>query len=109
MKNPNESLVYAIVGGTLPAKSEVIETLIKNGYNLVLGGEMMYTLFKAKGYEVGSHIVEEDEIDIAKSIMEMAEAKGVTILIPSDVVIVDRYCTEANPSMQYSIYVTLIT
>ncbi|KAK1577011.1 hypothetical protein Q3G72_018399 [Acer saccharum] len=90
VNNPNESVVYAIVGGTLPAKAEVIETLIKNGYNLVLGGEMMYTLFKAKGYEVGAHIVEECEIAMAKSIIEMAEAKGVTILIPSDVVIIDR-------------------
>ncbi|KAK4837247.1 hypothetical protein QYF36_003917 [Acer negundo] len=90
VNNPNKSVVYAIVGGTLPAKSEIIETLIKSGYNLVLGGEMMYTFFKAKGYEVGSHIVREYEINIAKSIIEMAEAKGVTILIPSDVVIADR-------------------
>lgn len=57
---------------------------------------MIFTFYKAKGYSVGSSLVEEDKLDLAKSLIEKAEAKGVSLLLPTDVVIADKFDANAN-------------
>ncbi|KAF2311284.1 hypothetical protein GH714_021500 [Hevea brasiliensis] len=57
---------------------------------------MMFTLYKAQGYSVGSSLVEEDKLDLATSLVEKAKAKGVSLLLPTDVVIADKFAADAN-------------
>lgn len=57
---------------------------------------MIFTFYKAQGYEVGSSLVEEDKLDLATSLMEKAKAKGVSLLLPTDVVIADKFAADAN-------------
>lgn len=59
-------------------------------------GGMIFTFFKAQGLNVGSSLVEEDKIDLAKQLTETAKSKGVEIILPTDVVIADKFDANAN-------------
>ena len=64
--------------------------------NLIIGGGLAYTFVKAKGYEIGKSLLEEDKIDLAKSFMEKAEQKNVKFYMPVDVVVADDFSDSAN-------------
>ncbi|KAK4366021.1 hypothetical protein RND71_013901 [Anisodus tanguticus] len=57
---------------------------------------MIFTFYKAQGYAVGSSLVEEDKLDLATSLMENAKTKGVSLLLPTNVVTVDKFAADAN-------------
>ena len=87
----------AIVGGAkVSTKIPVIESLIEKCDKVLIGGGMIFTFYKALGYDVGSSLVEEDMIPLAKELMKMAKEKGVMMLLPSDVVIADQFDKDAN-------------
>ncbi|PHT77520.1 Phosphoglycerate kinase, chloroplastic [Capsicum annuum] len=87
----------AIVGGSkVSSKIGVIESLLEKCDILLLGGGMIFTFYKAQGLSVGSSLVEEDKLDLATSLLEKAKAKGVSLLLPSDVVIADKFAPDAN-------------
>ena len=82
----------AILGGAkVSDKIGVIENLIDKVDTIIIGGGMAYTFFKAQGYEVGTSILEEDKIDLAKEILEKAEKENVKILLPVDVVVAKEF------------------
>merc|ERR1712151_810846 len=56
----------------------------------------VFTFLKAKGYNVGTSLVEDDFIDTAKEVMEKAESLGKEILLPSDIVIADKFAADAE-------------
>lgn len=77
----------AIMGGAkVGDKIPVIENLLKKVDSLIIGGGMSYTFFKAMGYEIGTSILDEDSIELAKELMEKAEKAGVELLLPIDTV-----------------------
>ncbi|KZV51265.1 phosphoglycerate kinase, chloroplastic-like [Dorcoceras hygrometricum] len=87
----------AIVGGSkVSSKIGVIESLLEKCDILLLGGGMIFTFYKAQGLSVGSSLVEEDKLDLATSLLEKAKAKGVNLLLPSDVVIADKFAPDAE-------------
>lgn len=87
----------AIVGGSkVSSKIGVIESLLEKCDILLLGGGMIFTFYKAQGLSVGSSLVEEDKLELATSLLEKAKAKGVSLLLPSDVVIADKFAPDAN-------------
>lgn len=57
---------------------------------------MIFTFYKAQGLSVGSSLVEEDKLDLATSLLKKAKAKGVSLLLPTDVVIADKFAPDAN-------------
>jgi len=68
----------AILGGAkVSDKIGVIENLIDKVDTLIIGGGMAYTFFKAKGYSIGTSLCEDDKVELAKSLMDKAEKKGV--------------------------------
>jgi len=86
----------AIVGGSkVSSKIGVIETLLNKADKLFLGGGMIFTFYKAQGLSVGASLVEDDKIDLAKSLIAMAEEKGVKLLLPTDVVLADKFAADA--------------
>ena len=95
--NSTEKPVTAIVGGAkVSSKIVIIERLLDRVDNLIIGGGMAYTFVKANGGQIGNSLVEDDFIDMAKSIMEQASAKGVNLVIPTDTIIADNFANDAN-------------
>ena len=87
----------AIVGGSkVSSKIGVIESLLEKCDKIVLGGGMVFTFYKARGMNVGSSLVEEDKLDLAKELEAKAKAKGVQFILPTDVVIADKFAPDAN-------------
>jgi phosphoglycerate kinase len=87
----------AIVGGAkVSDKILIIENLINTADNIIIGGGMAYTFFKAKGGSIGNSLVEDDKLDLANEIMTKAIAKGVKILLPEDSIVADNFSNDAN-------------
>ena len=87
MKNPERPFVAILGGAKVSDKIGVIENLLDKVDTLLIGGGMAYTFFKAKGYDIGNSLLEEDKIDLAKELMNKAENKGVKLLLPVDTVV----------------------
>ena len=63
---------------------------------LLIGGGMANTFLKAEGYEIGDSLFEESKVDVARDLITKAQQRGITFLLPTDVVIADRFATDAN-------------
>lgn len=96
ISNPKRPFAAIVGGAKVSSKIGVIESLLEKVNLLFLGGGMIFTFYKAQGYSVGSSLVEEDKLDLAKSLIEKAKAKGVALLLPTDVVIADKFAADAN-------------
>ncbi len=87
----------AIMGGSkVSSKIEIIKTLLNKVDNLILAGGMTYTFAKAYGGEIGSSIVENDKLDLAKEIVELAKAKGVNLVLATDAKTADSFSNDAK-------------
>jgi len=87
----------AIMGGSkVSSKIEIIKNLLDKVDNLILAGGMTYTFAKAFGGKIGDSIVEDDKLDLAKEIVEMAKAKGVNLVLATDAKIADSFSNDAK-------------
>lgn len=85
------------VGGSkISSKITVIESLMNVCDKVILGGGMIFTFFKADGKSVGSSLVEDDKIELAKNLVKMAKEKGVELILPVDVLAADKFAPDAN-------------
>lgn len=87
LENPKRPFVAILGGAKVSDKIGVITNLLEKVDSLLIGGGMAYTFIKAKGYEIGKSLLEEDKIELAKEIMEKAKQKGVNFMLPVDTVI----------------------
>ncbi len=86
----------AIMGGAkVGDKIPVIENLLQKVDTLIIGGGMAYTFFKAMGLEIGTSILDEENIGLAGELLKKAEAAGVKLLLPVDVVCAERFDNDA--------------
>lgn len=87
----------AIIGGAkVSDKILIIENLLNRADNIIIGGGMAYTFFKARGGNIGNSLCEDDRLDTAKDILEKAKAKGIQILLPEDAVIANKFSNDAD-------------
>lgn len=87
----------AIMGGAkISDKILIIENLLDKVDNLIIGGGMAYTFFKALGGSIGNSLVEEDKLDLAKELIQKAKSKGVDLILPIDSVVADKFAADAN-------------
>lgn len=87
----------AIMGGAkISDKILIIEKMLDIVDNLIIGGGMAYTFFKAMGGNIGKSLVEEDKLDLAKELIQKAKAKGVALHLPIDSIIADKFDANAN-------------
>ncbi len=92
-----EQPYVAIMGGAkISDKIGVIENLLDKVDDLIIGGGMSYTFFKAMGGKIGSSLVEEDKLDLANELIQKAKAKSVDLHLPIDSVVADKFDNEAN-------------
>ena len=96
LENPKRPFVAIIGGAKVSDKIAVLERLISMVDTLLIGGGMANTFLKAEGYEIGDSLFEETKLDVAKDLIAKARQKGLTFLLPSDVVIADRFTADAN-------------
>ncbi len=82
LANPARPFVAILGGAKVSDKIAVIENLIDKVDTLIIGGGMAYTFLKAKGYHIGNSICEDDKLELAKTLMEKAETKGVNLMLP---------------------------
>lgn len=84
---PDRPYLAVIGGAKISTKIEVLESLVAKVNTLFIGGAMLNTFLQALGYNVGKSITEPDCIGVAKKIIQMAESKGIDLIIPKDVVV----------------------
>ncbi|HPO64151.1 MAG TPA: phosphoglycerate kinase [Candidatus Kapabacteria bacterium] len=96
ISNPVHPFTAVIGGAKISGKIDVIRNLMTKCDTIILGGGMMYTFFKAMGYEIGKSIVEEDKIELAKELLQEAKSNNVKLLLPVDVVVSDAFSDSAN-------------
>ena len=92
-----EKPVLAVLGGAkVSSKITVIENILDKVDHLIIGGGMTFTFVKAQGGSIGDSICEDDKMELALEILKQAEAKGVKIHIPVDVIAADAFSNDAN-------------
>lgn len=93
----------AIIGGAkVSDKILILENLLERATDIIIGGGMAYTFYKAMGGEVGKSLVEEERIGTAKELLQKAAEKGVNIHLPSDSIIADKFAADAEVSSSLS-------
>ena len=96
LENPARPFTAVVGGAKVSSKIAVLENLIDKVDNIIIGGGMAFTFFKQQGLNVGKSLCELDQLDVAKEVMAKAEAKGVKIYLPIDVLIADDFSESAN-------------
>jgi len=95
-----EKPVTAILGGAkVSSKITIIENILDKVDHVIIGGGMTFTFIKALGGQIGNSLVEDDYLELAKSILEKAKAKGVEIHLPVDALIADNFSNDANTQL----------
>ncbi len=99
----NQKPFTAIIGGAkVSDKILIIENLLERATDIIIGGGMAYTFYKAMGGHIGKSLCEDDKMDVAKDLMTKADKKGVCIHLPSDSIIADQFLNDANISSALS-------
>ena len=96
LDNPNHPFVAILGGSKVSDKVAVIDALIDKCDTLIIGGGMCFTFLAAQGYTVGTSLMEQDWVERASAMLEKAKNKGVSILLPTDVVCADAFANDAN-------------
>ncbi|HHV26404.1 phosphoglycerate kinase [Anaerosalibacter bizertensis] len=91
LENPERPFVAILGGAKVSDKIGVIENLLEKVDTILIGGGMAYTFLKAKGYGIGTSLLEEDKLDLAGDLLKKADEKDVKILLPVDVVVAKEF------------------
>ena len=95
LTNPARPFAAIIGGAKISTKIGVLRNLLSRIDCLIVGGGMASTLLKANGVDVGESLVEDDQLDTARDLMEQADEKGIPLFLPEDVVVADRIAEDA--------------
>jgi len=93
ISNPKRPFVAIVGGSKVSSKIDVIKTLLEKADKVIIVGGMVFTFDKARGYGVGSSLVEDDKVDLAKELLQSA---GDKIILPTDVIIADKFAEDAK-------------
>jgi len=96
LASPDRPFAAVIGGAKISTKMGVLENLLEKVDRLLIGGGMACTFLKAQGFEVGQSLLEEGHVETARQIMERASQRGLTLLLPSDVIVGDRFEADAR-------------
>ena len=91
LENPKRPFVAILGGAKVSDKIGVINNLIDKADTIIIGGGMAYTFLKARGYGVGTSLLEEDKVEYAAEMMKKALDRGVMLLLPVDTAINDKF------------------
>ncbi|MDE0573158.1 phosphoglycerate kinase [Demequina sp. B12] len=94
--NPERPYAVVLGGSKVSDKLGVIGNLLTKADRLLIGGGMVFTFLAAKGYSVGSSLLEQDQIDTVKGYLATAEENGVEIVLPTDIEVADKFAADAE-------------
>lgn len=98
-ETPARPYVVVLGGSKVSDKLGVIDNLIDKADALLIGGGMVFTFLAAQGHPVGSSLLEADQIEVAKRYIAEAAAKGVDLVLPTDIVVAKEFAADATPSV----------
>ncbi|MDO5491130.1 MAG: phosphoglycerate kinase [Bacillota bacterium] len=99
LDDPQRPFVAIMGGAKVGDKIPVIENLMKKVDTIIIGGGMSYTFFKAMGLEIGTSILDEESIDLAKDLMTKAKEAGIEMLLPADTVCASEFVNDARQAI----------
>ncbi|TNC34216.1 phosphoglycerate kinase [Mumia zhuanghuii] len=97
-ENPERPYMVVLGGSKVSDKLGVIDNLLEKADALLIGGGMVFTFLAAKGYGVGTSLLEADQVETVKGYLTRASEKGVEILLPTDVVVAPEFSADAPPT-----------
>ncbi|MFA3783120.1 phosphoglycerate kinase [Melioribacteraceae bacterium 4301-Me] len=95
VSSPERPFTAILGGAKISGKIDVIENLLPKVDNLLIGGGMAYTFFKAMGYEIGRSLLEEEKLQLAKDILNKFNSSKANVILPKDVVVAPEFKNEA--------------
>ncbi|ARM31751.1 phosphoglycerate kinase [Prosthecochloris sp. HL-130-GSB] len=96
LDNPERPFIAILGGAKISGKIDVLDNLFDKVDTVLIGGAMIFTFFRAQGYQVGSSLVEEDKIALAGDLLKKAREKNIRLLLPEDVVVASRFAADAE-------------
>ena len=96
LENPERPFVAILGGAKISGKIDVIKNLLGKTDQLLIGGGMIFTFFKAQGLEIGKSLLEADRVEMAREILTAAEKSNTRLVLPVDVVVADKFEAGAN-------------
>ena len=96
MANPERPFTAIVGGAKVSDKILIVENLLSIANNIIIGGGMAYTFFKAQGGTIGNSLCEDERLDTCLEILQKAKEKGVNIYLPMDSTIADKFAPDAN-------------
>ena len=98
LNNPERPFLAILGGAKISGKIDVLENLFGKVDTVLIGGAMIFTFFKAQGYNVGKSLVEDDKVELASHLLETARDKNIRMLLPEDVVTATEFSADAETS-----------
>jgi len=98
-ETPERPYVVVLGGSKVSDKLGVIDNLIDKADALLIGGGMVFTFLAAQGHPVGSSLLEADQIEVAKRYLGEAAAKGVDLVLPTDIVVAKEFASDSAPTV----------
>lgn len=96
LDEPERPFLAILGGAKVSDKIGVIENLINKVDSIIVGGGMAFTFLKAQGYNIGTSLLEEDKVELAKSLLEKAKSNNVSLLLPVDVVVAKEFINDTE-------------
>ncbi|MET1062268.1 MAG: phosphoglycerate kinase [Aeromicrobium sp.] len=90
-EDPERPYTVVLGGSKVSDKLGVIDNLLAKADNLLIGGGMVFTFLKAQGHEVGTSLLEEDQLEIARGYIQQAADQGVRLVLPTDIVVAPEF------------------
>jgi phosphoglycerate kinase len=104
--NPKRPLCAILGGSKISGKIDVLENLLNIADTILIGGGMMFTFYKALGYNIGKSILEEDKVSLAKEILEKVKTSKTKFELPEDVLMADKIDKDAQTKEMFSDRIT---
>lgn len=96
LTNPDRPFTAIIGGSKVKDKIDVIDNLLTLADNVLIGGGLAYTFFKAQGHEIGQSLLDKEKLDVALGFIEKAKELGKNFYLPEDIVVTDEFSADAN-------------
>ena len=96
LEHPQRPFAAIVGGAKVSDKIKVLERLISMVDMLLIGGGMANTFLKAEGYEIGDSLFEEGKVELARDLLTKARSNNLTLLLPVDVIVADRFAADAH-------------
>lgn len=96
LSNPDRPFTAIVGGSKVKDKIDVINKMLEIADNVLIGGGLSYTFFKAQGHEIGKSLVDNEKLDLAKGFIDKAKELGKNFLLPEDIIVTDDFSADAN-------------